>query len=39
MSYKIWIAVLQLQKFFSTVLHVFADSVSRLIFIDTGAYG
>jgi hypothetical protein len=39
MSYKIWITVLQLQKFFSIVLKGVVDSESRSIFIDIGAYG
>ena len=38
MSYTSWIIVLQLQSSF-TVLQGVADSESRFIFIDTGAYG
>ena len=39
MSYKSWVTVLQLQTFFSVVLQGVADSESRFIFIDIGAYG
>ena len=38
MPYKSWVTVLQLQ-FFSVVLQGFADSESRFISIDIGAYG
>jgi len=38
MSYKIWIIVLQLETMFSVVLQDVADSESRFIFIDKGAY-
>jgi len=40
MSYKSWVTVLWLQTiFFSVVLQGVADSESRFIFIDIGAYG
>jgi hypothetical protein len=38
MSYKSWVTLLQLQ-FFSIVLEGVADSESRFIFVDIGAYG
>jgi hypothetical protein len=39
MSYKSWITLLQLQTFFYVVSQDIADSESRLIFIDIGAFG
>lgn len=39
MYYKSWITVLQLQTFFSIVLQGVADSESRFISIDIGAFG
>ena len=39
MSYKSWVTVLQLHTIFSVVLQGVADSESRFIFIDIGAYG
>ena len=38
MSYKSWVTVLQLQTVFPVILQDVADSESRFIFIDIGAY-